>query len=204
VGRRALPRDFLDRLVAVVRLRPDAKLTELAREVGCDWRAVKHRLPEAHAKIVEEQQQARARVELERREVAAFRSEVPELAQQDAVAARARQGVAARGLLDLVEDARKIGERVVRHGGRLAEVLEARGVDGMSATEALVALTRSATYLRSLGESVERAIRLERLVLGEPSEIISVQHVPTTAETREELERLKRDLESMEAVNDLQ
>lgn len=218
MARRSLPPELFAKALARFREDPALPHAILARELGgldprtitSWWKRGFKGHPAISETIAEDARRARSLVASElaaedqsraEKLVAAERakSTTPEVVQADAALQRARQGAAARGLLDQVEQARGIGDHLLRYGKQLVVWLEAQPIGPKMTTSAAISeLKRAGEFLRIVGESVDNAIRLERLVLGDPDQIIEIQSVTSAAELHASVARLNSDLAQLE------
>jgi len=151
-----------------------------AEAVAVDWRTARRAWdrgwPGRRAirdEVIEEQVLARAR--LRRDELTAERAAAPALAAEDAAAVLAREALLARAAreatLGLLAGLSPVG----RYAAAVVEKLRVLATsEGFEANEAMQVLRAATACVRDATEAAYRAVQLERLRLGEPTDSMSI------------------------------
>lgn len=171
--------------------------------------------------IEQEQVEARARMELEQREAAAIalrneaerQTQVKARAAKDATDERVQEAsmvrMARQGAMVLLNTITQVSAGASSLGKKVAESLKEIGEDpdqkltlnqSLAVTQTLNRLT---TALRQASDAAQKAMEMERLLLGEPGKIVGHLHAVlepvSVVEAREKLESVQRSLDTLEA-----
>ncbi len=183
--RAVITQEIYDRLLAAYREVP-GNVTRAARMSGCGlmmarraWEAGWPRLPWAtpiHSVLLREQEEARDAVAREHERERERMEAIREGARADAIKARTEEGMAIRqaraNAIGALSVTNKVVAALLKTADSLKAALEtATSIDPSKAAQLIERVVRAA---RQAGELAHRAIVMERLYLGKPTEILGL------------------------------
>ncbi len=185
--RAVITQEVYDRLLAAYREVP-GNVTRASRMSGCGlmmarraWEAGWPRLPWAvpiQAVLLHEQEEARAAVAREADRERERQEAIRETARADAIKARTEEGQAVRmargNAIGILAVTNKVAVGVLKFADVVKAKLETMTSTDMDPKEAVQLIERAARAARQAGELAHRAVVMERLYLGKPTEILGV------------------------------
>lgn len=194
MGRRVITREFYDGLVEAYAAHP-GNAAAASRAAGCDartakrawaigWPAydfarpikevVRERQEAARALTVQrEQAAAQAAIEGTRDSVMALRTQ----AELDKAKSMADDAQLAKGAKQNALAAAATAMNLLRRGFKISEGLTEEELHKLPPLQRINALRTISGFARDAVECADAAVRLERLILGDPTEVVQHQHV---------------------------
>lgn len=167
--------------------------------------------------VRDEQEEARAQLEKQKEEIERLRAEAEAKRQQDTHEAaledvakqRAQEELLIRNArtatIVLLNNVTNIAAGATALGGKVRQALEARAKDeeALSMVEAgklVTLIQRLGTTLRQCNDAGQKAMEMSRLLVGEPTSIVGVQHLENISmdEARQRVEAAQRAMEYLD------
>jgi hypothetical protein len=230
MSRRRITREYAERLLQSFRLTP-GNVTAAARHSGVVWSTAKaawekgipHGPWEEYRRpfkdiIAEEQELARARLKEQNRKLAedALRAEAErqkkqrEAALQDVTNNRVQEAsmvrLARSSAIVLLNNLTNVSAGAAALGKKVRESLEhtaskERDLTLKETGQITTMIGRLSTALRQATDAAQKAMEMERLLLGEPGKIVGVQHLEGIS-VREAEERIEAASRAMQALKE--
>ncbi len=188
MGRRVIDKPFVDKLTDAFSAHP-GNASAAAKSAGCDHRTARRGWavgwPAAGfrpiSEVVAERQQAARALALQRSEdarTADFQAAeaIAERARLDMAREREQDGQIARGAKGNALAALATSAQLLKRGHKISQDLTADELAGLPVRERIKALKVIAEFNREATNAAEAAIKLERLIMGEPTETVRHEH----------------------------
>lgn len=210
MARRVIDKGFVDKLTDAFARAP-ANASAAAKLAGCDHRTARRGWAVGWPKqgfraisevIAERQQAARAlamqRQADERQAEFSAAEQIAERARLDMAREREQDGQIARGAKGNALAALATSANLLKRGHKISQDLTAEDLAGLPPKDRIRALKVIAEFNREAVAAAEAAIKLERVIMGEPTDVIRHEHAHVHVEAKDmaaTIEKANRALE---------